>query len=369
MRFKHISAAFAVAILLNAHPHHGFGQSRAELRTFVDDSGSVPPVLQWFNCIKELEAKPYDKPRAQECLDSILSLSEIEKGATAFDERQNLLTFSVESPTLIVKDLDLDISAGDLAKFQPLLSEDALRGGAPYTRHGESRVWFGLDLLFRSEGRRTGVSRTLHLDYARKTAGVSYKIWEGPPVEPEVLPAPYSRPCPVTNLNFNYIDVDDFTPVDLVRRRMRIKPMGCFSETDLREDRSALNSMVFLKESNIKVSGDAGSRSFVFHLCSNPIRIDNVTVHGYGLLSALSEHDIPALTVHAGDVYMRSRAREQDLSLKKFFTKDGWQVKSFTDVQVDSKGKATLDFSILAYPDDVVYVNGKLYDVTFKGKQ
>lgn len=369
MRFKHISAAVVVGILLSANAHYGLGQSRAELRTSLDDSGSVPPIPEWFNCVKELESKPYEKSKAQECLDSILSHPEIEKGATAFDVRQHLLTLSVESPTLIVKDLDLDIPAGDLTKFNPLLSEDALRVGASYTRHGEWRTWFGLDLLFRSEGRRTGVSRTLHLDYARKTAEVAYKIWEGPPVEPGVLPPPYSPPCPVTNLNFNYIDVDDFTPVDLVRRRMRIKPMGCFSETDLREDRTALNNLVFLKESNIKVSGDGGSRSFIFHLRSKPIRIDNVTVHGYGLLSALSDNDIPSLTVHSGDVYMRSRAGEQELSLKKFFTKDGWQVKSFTDMQVDAKGKATLDFSILAYPDDVVYVNGKRYDVTFKLKE
>jgi hypothetical protein len=83
---------------------------------------------------------------SSQCNKTFPTASEIKKGATAFDERQNLLTFSVESPTPIVKDLDLDISAGDLAEFHLLLSEDALRVGAPYTRHGELQVWFGLDL-------------------------------------------------------------------------------------------------------------------------------------------------------------------------------------------------------------------------------
>jgi hypothetical protein len=34
-------------------------------------------------------------------------------------------------------------------------------------------------------------------------------------------------------------------------------------------------------------------------------------------------------------------------------------------VQVDAAGKGILDFSILACPDGVVYLNGKLYYVTF----
>jgi hypothetical protein len=361
---------FVFGGLFTAYVHCVYAQARSELRTLVEDAGSVPPVNQWFRCIHELERKPYNHEKAQECLNSILSHPEIEKGAIAFDDRRDLLTFSLSSPTLVVSDMHLDVLAGELAKFHELLSQDALRQGEPYTRDAESRVWSALNLLFRSQGRRAGISRTLHFDYERKTAQVVYKIWEGPSGEPETLPPPYSAPCSITSLNFNYMDTDDFTPLELIRRQLKIKPMGCFSETKLREDRDSLEKMAFLKERNISVSDAAGNgKSFSFHLRSNPIPIGKVTVHAYGLLSGLSENEVPSLTVREGSTYSRSRAAEQEGSLEKFFKREGWQVKSFADVQVDSTGKATLDFSILAYPDDVVYINDKPYDVTLKRQE
>lgn len=369
MGVRHIPAVLAVGILLSVHTHCASAQPTAELHTWLEDSGSVPPVQQWFSCIKELEPKPYNKSKAQECLDSILSHPEIATGAITFDEQHELLTFYLKSPTLIVTEMDFDVSAGELAHFHAFLSEDALRIGEPYSSHRESRAWFALDLLFRWQGRRTGVSRTLHLNYDKKTATVAYKIWEGPPGEPESLPPPFAEPCPITNRNFNYIDVDEFTPLGFVQRQMKIKPMGCFSETDLREDRTRLEGMAFLKESKISVSASGASRSFSYSLRSNPIAIAKVTVHGYGLLSGLSEQDVPPLTVHIGDTYRRSSVGQQEYSLKKAYEKDGKQVKTFTDVQVDSTGKATLDFGILAYPDDVVYINEKPYDVTIHRKE
>jgi hypothetical protein len=165
------------------------------------------------------------------------------------------------------------------------------------------------------------------------------------------------------------MDADDFMPLEFIRQKLKIKPMGCFSEGDLGEDRASLGKMSFLKESKISVSGSDKGRSFGFHLRSNPIPVRKITVHGYGLLSSLSEHDVPPLVINEGDTHSRSRAGEQERRLKNLFTRDDWQVKSFVDVDVDSKGKATLDFSILAYPDDVVYINDKPYDVTLKRKE
>jgi hypothetical protein len=369
MRIRHIPAVFAVGIVLSAHTHCASAQSKAGLQTWIEDSGSVPGVHQWFSCVQELQHKPYDKSKAQTCLDSILSHPEIEEGKIVFDEQHDSLTFDLKSPTLTVTNTDFDVSAGELAQFHALLSEDALRIGEPYSRQRELRVWSALDLLFRSQGRRTGVSRTLHLNYDKKTATAAYKIWEGPPGEPQKLAPPYTPPCPITNLNFNWMDVDDYTPVEFVQRQMKIKPMGCFSETDLREDRTRLEGMAFLKESAISVSGSGNTRSFGYSLHGNPITIAKVIVHGYGLLRGLSEKDIPRLTVHTGDTYRRSSVGQQEYSLKKAYERDGWQIKIFTDVQFDSTGKATLDFGVLAYPDDVVYVNEKPYDVTLQSQE
>jgi hypothetical protein len=70
MGIRHIPAVVAVCILLNLLAHCASAQSTAELRTWIEDKGSVPPVHQWFSCIKELDSEPYDKSKAPACLDS-----------------------------------------------------------------------------------------------------------------------------------------------------------------------------------------------------------------------------------------------------------------------------------------------------------
>jgi hypothetical protein len=142
--------------------------------------------------------------------------------------------------------------------------------------------------------------------------------------------------------------------------------LGCFSENDLREDEELLKKIPFLKESKISVSGSGSSRDFGFHFRSNPIPIVKVTVHGYGLIAGLSEVDVPPLAIHAGDTYSTSQTSRQAESLKNAYEKADRQLKVFVDVGVTPKGEATLDFSLLAYPDDIVYVGDKAYDVTSK---
>jgi hypothetical protein len=303
-------------------------------------------------------------------LNSILSHPEIEKGT--FSRSKNLVTFSLESPTLVVTDLDLDVPPGELARFHELFSAneavngDALHVREPYTRQRESQVWFGMDLFLRSQGRRAGVSRTLRLDYSKKTAQVDYRVWDASRHEPEPLGPPFGAPCKVLNANFNGFDWDDLTPVQYIRQQMKTKWLGCFSENDLREDEELLKKMPFLKESKISVSGSASSRDFAFHFRSNPIPIVKITLHGYGLLAALSEADVPPLAIHAGDTYSTSRTNQQAKSLKKAYERADRQLKLFVDVGITPKGEATMDFSLVAYPDDIVYVGGKPYDVTSK---
>jgi hypothetical protein len=358
------------AFLFAASAHRTSAQSRSDLLTSVQETGSVPPIPQWFTCVSALSHHPYDKHKAQECLDSILSHPEITRGSFAFDKHGKALTFSVESPTLIVTDVDFGISTADVANFHGLLAiNDAAHGkglriGEPYSHEREYQSWFVIDLFLRTQGRRSAISRTIRLDYEKKVAQVTYTIWEGPRGETDSLVPPFAKPCPILNGNFNGFDWDDFTPVQFIQRQMKTKWLGCYSEADLREDEQRIAEMPFLRESKIVVTGHGNERDFGFHFRSNPIPIGKVTVRGYGLKSGLGESDLPPLRVHAGDVYRSSLMAEQEDALKVFFTKTGWQINSFADVQVDSGGEAMLDFSILAFPDNIVYVNDRVYDVT-----
>ena len=350
-------------------------QSQSLLHVWTEMQGSVPPVNPWFDCVAELKDKPYDKTKAQQCLDSILAHPEIGKGSFSLDRESGLLTFRFDAPTLIVTDLDLEVPAGELARFHELFNAneavngEALHIGKPYTRQRETQVWFGMDLFLRSEGRRTGVSRTLRFDYSKKTVQVAYRLWDAPRQEPQPLGPPFGPRCPVLNANFPCFDVgDDLTPLQYIRQQMKTKWMGCFSENDVREDEELFKKMSFLKESKISVSGSGGSRSICLHFRSNPIPIAKVTVHGYGLLDGLTDADIPPLALHAGDIYSSSRTNQQAESLKHAFEKPDQQLKVFVDFGITPNGEATLDFSLLAYPDDVVHIDGKSYDVTSKWK-
>jgi hypothetical protein len=364
----YLHGVLLIALLSAAIPHSVSAQSNRELHSWLEQHGSVPPVPQWFSCFRELKDKPYDKAKSRKCLDSILLHSEIEKGKIVFKRHKNedLLTFRVESPSLIVSDVDLGVSAGELAQVHELLAanSNALRPGEAYENYREVASWLVLDLLFRSQGRRAGVSRTVHLDYDKKTAQVAFKIWEGPIGAPEPLVPPYAETCKITNGYFSWFDADDLSPVDFVERQMKTKWCGCFSEADVRDDLAALKEMKFLKEANISISGTGDMRNIDMHLRGNPIPVAEVKVRGYGLLEGVAEGETPPLTIHAGDTYSHSATRNLQELLEKSFSRGGRQVKVFADIEMTASGEAKLEFSVLAYPDDVVYINGAPFDVT-----
>jgi hypothetical protein len=369
MRYRYICWFLVVACSLSISPSRGCAQSDRDLGVDVESRGSVPPIPDWFSCVSKLEKKTYDKVRARACLQSILSHPEAVKGKASLHHYKvrDVLTFRVEWPSLLVTDVDLDIAAADLAKVHELIAINgrALHPGSTYEFNGEASSTLVLDLLLRSQGRRAGISRTVSLDYTQKTAQVKFKIWEGPPGNSEPLVPPYAEPCKTMNGYFNWWDADDFSPVSFVERLMKTKWCGCFSETDVQDDLAMLKGMKFLSDPNILVEGTGEQRSISVRLRGHPIPIATIKVKGYGLLEGQLEDGVPSLAIHAGDTYSRSASGDVAQLLKKTFMKDGRQIRVFTDVEVTDVGTANLEFSVLAYPDDVVYVNGVRFNGSF----
>ena len=369
MRYRCVRYSLVTACLLGISLCPTGAQSKRELGVWVESRGSVPSIPDWFSCVGELHKEPYDKAKAQACLQSILSHPEILKGKASLHryKERDALTFHLESPPLTVTDIDLGIGPADLARVHELLAINggALHPGAIYTSDGEASSTLVLDLLLRSSGKRAGISRTVHFDYKQKTAQVAFKIWEGPPGDPEPLVPPYAEPCKIMNGYFNWTDADDLSPVSFVERQMKTKWTGCFSEADAKDDLAALKEMKFLAEPNISVGGSGNMRSISVHLRSNPIAIGDIRVKGYGLLDGLVDSDTPPLSIHVGETYRRSVSRQAAKELKKAFMKDDRIVRVFTDVEISSEGKAKLEFGIMAYPNDLVYVNGVKFNGSF----
>ena len=369
MRYRCVRYSLTTACLLGISLCPTGAHSKRELGVWVESHGSVPPIPDWFSCVGELHKEPYDKAKAQACLQSILSHPEILKGKASFHryKERDALTFHLESPPLTVTDVDLDVGPADLAKVHELLAINggALHPGAIYTYDGEASSTLVLDLLLRSSGKRAGISRTVRLDYKQKTAQVAFKIWDGPPGNPEPLVPPYAEPCKIMNGYFNWTDADDLSPVSFVQGQMKTKWTGCFSEADVKDDLAALKEMKFLAESNISLEGSGNMRSISVHLRSNPIAIGDIRVKGYGLVDGLVDSDTPPLSIHVGETYRRSVSRQAAKELKKAFMKDDRTVRVFTDVEISSEGKAKLEFGILAYPNGLVYVNGVKFNGSF----
>jgi hypothetical protein len=356
-----------VVVLCGTFPSGGFAQSDRRRSTFLDDRGSVPPIPQWFACVRQLKEEEFDKAKSKACLDSILLHPQIQKGRFSLKHYRevDLLTFRVQSPNLYLTDFDIEIPQEERVKVQGFLSlnGNGLQLGQPYESHRETSTWNVVNMFLRSQGRRAGISRTVRLDYDTKTAQVAFKIWDGPPGVAEPLVPPFVKPCEIMNAFFDWSDVDDLSPVDFVKRQMKTKWCGCFSEADVRDDLAKLQGMKFLKEANISVSGSGVQRQISVRLRGNPIRIAKVEVRGYGLFDGLSETDVPPLPLQEGDVYSLSATTALRDSLAKWFAKEGRRVKAYSDVQFNNKGEAALEFSVLGYPDDMVYINGKRFDV------
>jgi hypothetical protein len=358
------------SLSISARP--GCAQSERDLEINVESHGSVPPIPDWFHCVGELDKKTYDKVKTRACLQSILSHPEALKGKVSLHHYKvrDVLTLRVEWPSLTVTDVDLGIAPADLARVHELLAINgrALQPGSTYEFTGEASSALVLDLLLRSQGRRAGISRTVSLDYNKRTAQVKFKIWEGPPGNTDPLVPPYVESCKIMNGYFNWSDADDLSPVSFVERRMKTKWCGCFSETDVQEDLAMLKGMKFLSDPDILVEGSGGQRSVSVRLRGHPIPISDITVRGYGLLEGQVDSAVPPLAIHAGDTYSRSASRNVAQLLKKTFMKDGRQVRVFTDVEVRTDGTANLEFSVLAFPDDLVYVNGVEFNGSFPDK-
>jgi hypothetical protein len=369
MRYGYVLWCLVAGGFLNLAVSSTIAQSKRELGVWVLTRGSVPPVPDWFSCARKFKEKPYDKIQAQACLQSILSHPGIEKGKVSFHpgKSRDDLFFRVKSPSLPLTDVDFDVAEADIAPLQDFLAINgsALHSGAIYTETGDASTMNALDLLLRSQGERAGISRTVHLDYKQNVAQVAFKVWDGPPTDRQPLLPPYAEPCKILNANFNWSDADDLSPVSFVERQMKTKWCGCFSERDVQDDLAMLKGMKFLTEANVSVEGAGAARSISVRLRSRPIPVASISVKGYGLLKGRLEGEIPPLSIREGDSYSHSASADAALLLKKAFMQQGRQVRVFTDVEITAAGKANLDFGVLAYPDDLVYIDGAKFDGSF----
>lgn len=329
--------------------------------------GSIPPVMQWYRCARELDGKPvYDTARGQECLKEILGHGYFKSGRIKFEPStvaSKLVIFVLESPSLKLTNIDYGIRKELDGEFRDYVVSNVFpRIGDIYDYRDEGGNESRIGNFFSSKGIMVGVSKRIDLDYRTGTASLTYKIWEGPdgPVRPLL------RDCKddprITY--FSLLDVDDLTPLNLILKSTHTRDGECFSESAIRLDEEVLRNMKIFSGLNFSVgNGNGSGRGVSIHARTNGLMVSDISIDGFGLKSTGSmqkkESDFPKLPLQASQIYRNSVAESSRKLLRAYFETNAIHAQAFEDDELGPNQTLKVTYHLLTWPLDELYIDGQ----------
>jgi len=182
-------------------------QELSGIQTSIETKGSIPPVAEWYSCVRDMRGKPFDSKKVDGCLRSVLSHPHLTAGKVVVKQNPGYtdVAFVLDSPALILSSVDFGLSRARQLEFENLLKQDeyALHTGDIFDTAKETQTTIKLEQFLKSKGAQALVSKDIALDYGHKTASVVYKVWEGPTIVPEEPLLPGPRRCDLYVRNFN----------------------------------------------------------------------------------------------------------------------------------------------------------------------
>jgi hypothetical protein len=348
------------------------GQTSKVVRIEIENHGSVPPVRAWYACVRKLDGQPtFDTAKGNDCLREILSHREYFKSGririshSKFDLEQ--VIFILRSPTLKLTSFDYGITEELQSEFQDYVAGNNLlpRVGDDYDFRDELNNASRIENFFESKGIMVGVSRRTSLDYRAGTASFKYKIWVGPdgPIRPLLTD------CGVRITSFSLLDLDDFTPLNLVLKSTHTRDGECFSETAIREDEQTLKSMqIFSEVSYTEGDGNGSGRGVSLHARTNPLMVSAISIGGLGLsttaniISESSKLSFPQLLLKPSQNYRQSDAEASRRLLETYFRRDGTRVRVYEDDDVRPDRTLWVTYNVLTWPADELYIDGQRFE-------
>ena len=325
--------------------------------------GSVPPVPEWYECIKNLRGKPFDRKDADKCLQSILSHPHLTGGKVIAkpEHKYTQVSFILESPALTLSKVDFGLSRSFELSFAEFISndEDVLRTGDIYDSFREAHTAIRLDQFLRSEGAVALVSRDLALDYDRKTASLVYRVSVGPNAIEEEPLLPNGRRCEVYVGDFNEIDMDDYTPLPLVNTILGIRRTVCFSSEAINRAEQELNKTDLFSSIQITTVNSGEWRNVTVSARTKPTKVGHILFKWYGTLSETHTTELPSIPLAENQAYRRSAALGSQDILVDFFRKPGLNAKVYEEVMLQPDHQLTVVFHILGAKMDTLSIDGK----------
>ena len=353
--------AFLLVATMQAKPQ------AKECFAYVDAQGSSPPLPQLYSCARELTGKAYDAANAKSCLDSMLASGYFQNGRieTASGSAKITVRFILTSPSLVLKDLDFDVEGSPKEQMLAWIRNtgDILSAGDVYRENRDVKTREVLSFYFRDIGKSVGITRVANLDYHAGTAGLTYHITVGPDIIPIRALPPYEEECQQPVAMFNLSDVDDYVPINLVEKMTKTHGFGCFSAGAIAEDGKALQDSKLFNAVRYDVQGETNNKQVYLHIQGKPLKIKEVRIVGYGLLSHQSLANEPALPLRPGDPYKRSLADASEEYLKSKYAEPNQNLEVTEDDQLTADNELIVTFNVLAYEQDRVTINGKEFRV------
>ncbi len=328
-----------------------------------EQKGSLPPVPEWYACMRNLDGKPFDRKDADKCLQSILSHPYLTGGKVVVEPGRGytLVSFILESPSLTLLKVEFQLSRGFELAFAEFISndEDVLRAGDIYDSSREAHTAGRLDQFLRSEGAVALVSRDLALDYDRKTASLVSRVSVGPSTIEEEPLLPNGRKCEAYVGDFNEIDMDDYTPLPLVNTILGIRRTVCFSSEAIKKAEQELNKTDLFSSMQVTTAKSGEWRNVTVSARTKPTKVGHILYKWYGTLSETHTTELPSIPLAENQAYRRSAALGSRDILVDFFRKPGLNVKVYEEVMLQPDHQLTVVFHILGAKMDTLSIDGK----------
>jgi len=342
-----------------------YGQEENRVSVDIEEHGSIPPVSEWFACLRKLDGQPtYDPAQGDKCLKEILSHKYIKSGRIEFATSKvlsKLVIFVLESPSLKMTNIDYGIRKELKSEFQDYVMGNNLFPllGDTYDYRDEGNNASRIGNFFESKGIMIGVSKRVDLDYRRGIASLTYRVWDGPdgPVRPLL------SECDVRITYFSLLDLDDFTPQDLILKSTRTRDGLCYSESLTRTDEEILKNMKIFSDVHYSIDGVGSKRSISLHSRTNPLLVSDVSIDGYGLTSTgdiqKESSELPHLPLKASQVYHYSDAVVSRKLLEAYFKTDVVKARVFEDDELLPDSTLRVTYHVLTWPPDELYIDGR----------
>jgi outer membrane protein assembly factor BamA len=353
----------AVLLACITLPTVALAQDLSGTQPFIETKGSIPPVSEWYSCVRDMRGKPFDRKEVDGCLHSVLSHPHLTAGKVVVKPRRGFtnVTFVLESPALTLSKVDFGLPVDRQIEFENLMRQDefAPHAGDIYDYRKADQAETKLEQFLKSKGVLTLVSKDVALDYDHKTASLVYRVWEGPSINPEEPLLPGPRRCDVYVRNFNEINIDDYTPLPLIDSILGIRRTPCFSSDAIKKAKQQLDSTDLFSSIEVKTSDSGEWRDVSVSARTKPTIVKHILYKWYGALSNAHTVELPPLPLAENQVYKRSSALGTRDLLSDFFRKSGLNVKVSEEDSLEPDHQLSVVFHVLGAKTDSLSIDGE----------